>query len=666
MLDLKYYLEKTLDKKEDRDLISKYFNKIKFKNIYDLIYFFKNINEKCSFVREDRIKAKLETVASKMIPKLEAFKLDYTTFLNNEVFPNADYFNILADLNPKHSSANILLECPCCSSQEKKRYKKDNRDAFIIKVGSTQTGVIKCNRSNNCGESTSVVSHIMSRDGLNFKEAVSKLAKSVGIDLNQYEKSLEVHIGEGANTIDCEKEAFQVKIKPRENRNSMGIYDIDFKKANTQKSFIQREVDYSKYDSYYLEKIPAQKLEKLKESYSLERIEKDLLQKRLQIIYSYIKDFTMQEKDREEMVGYFANRGIAKELLSDVGCLKASKITQLVKELKENFDEKDLVDFGILDEKYKAWRYGLVYTSVEDYGKLKKMTSEEIISYFEKKNVPKDYLLKSPYIKTKAITKLIDVLKEDFKEKFLFENGIIKEKFTQNDSAVFFMHNIYNDSPTNLEFKFYGNLVKYSKRKAVSMANSQIVDSNYYGDSNNINFIKKEENKIVWWTEGAVDSKTLENFKINSNALIGVQKHFDRNLGYYSNKINVIAFDEDNAGHKEELKFAKKLKLAGVEHVFISKWDSSCGKDLNDLLINKNFDEINIFPTKLQKNEEDEDEVVLITEDIQKIPQEIIDYGYKKANLESIENTPKKKEEEPNSFIANQEEENYNITSMNN
>jgi hypothetical protein len=534
MLDIKYYIKSALPKQEDQDAILKFFGKIKFNSLLDSISFFKNIDKKVGFISNKKEKEKILGLAPSVVQGLEAQRISPLDFLNAQVFPQIDMMEAIADLRPKKSGNSIICECASCRDAKKKHPTKDNRDAFVVSSGGMQTGTIKCSRG-SCGETTSILRHIMDRDNTNFRETVINLAKSVGIDYESYERNSELHIEDNGsfkkNNIEIERKALKVELEKRHYRNEFGLMDIEFKKADLSKDFRFNLTTSSLLGRYG----------ELDKKY------------RVQMIYDYIKMFTTRERDRGEMVEYFAGRGLSEEATRDVGVLKASKVNKLVSELKDIFGEKDLIEFGVISEKFKSWRYMLL-------------------------------------------------TKDD--------------KYTMCDSAVFFMHDIYSNIPTNIEFKFYGDKVEGSPRKAVSMAQSDIVPSNYYGSGNNIDFIKNENSKTLWWTEAVIDAKTVEQLGMKANSLIGVQKHFNENIGYYKDKISIIAFDEDVAGIKNSEIFAKKLRLAGAKHIFFASWDTQYGKDLNDLLQSRNLDKIQISFAVFSKGENGE---ITISSDIGKL-----------------------------------------------
>ncbi len=261
---------------------------------------------------------------------------------------------------------------------------------------------------------------------------------------------------------------------------------------------------------------------------------------KIKLIYSYIKNFTMKEQDRKEMNIYLGKRGISQESSKDFGLLKANKINDLVNELKEIFGKDDLIKFNILNEK-GYWKYTLL---------------------------TKD------------------------------------EEYIYNDSIVIFMHNIYSDSPTNIEFKFFGDKTIGSKRKAISMSNSEELYSNYYSNItiDNIKSADKKD-KFIWWNEGALDVKCINSMGALSNGFIGAGKHFDKNLGFFKDKVHIICLDEDKAGIKSTEKLAKKLKMIGSKYIYVANWEEKYGNDINDLLNSKNLDKIKLTLMNFTLNE---------------------------------------------------------------
>ena len=588
MLDVKYYIRQSFQDKAEIDLFSKYFSKIKFNSLYSAKNYFSHAKEKMEFISSSEDREKTIRLSSKIVSTLEAQSIDYYDILDSQVFPQVNYVEVLADLNPSQRQSSLSLECPCCKDDKKKKPSKDNRDAYLVKVGGQQTGIIKCSRASNCGESTSVIKHIMNRDGVNFKEAVINISKTVGVDIEAIERASQVHIEDGGSLknrdVVCEKIAMEVQANSTHmSKNKYGLFDIDFNKADMSKKF-KSNIDVKNiYAKYY----------ELSDN------------NRLLMIYNHIKKFAFKDKDRASLEQYFSKRGIESKHIEDVGLLKANKINELLYELKHLFGEADLVKFGVINEKNKSWRYML-----------------------------------------------------------LNKEG----KYQYCDSAVFFMHDIYSDFPTNMEYKFFGKATEGAERKAVSMSQSHIVPSNYFGSSNNIESIKDDKKKVLWWTEAIVDAKSLEQMGYTANSLTGVQKHYNENIGYFKDKTSIIAFDGDNAGYKNADIFAKKLKMSGAENVFIATWDRDYGKDINELLISKNLDKIHLSYAIFTQVSDEEMAVSYDILNVQSLTENMINLGYKE--LEKRENMEIQEDDEivvesatPNvrEFMNIVEEEDENI-----
>lgn len=292
---------------------------------------------------------------------------------------------------------------------------------------------------------------------------------------------------------------------------------------------------------------------------------------KIKLIYNYIKVFTMKEQDRKDMHTYLGKRGITIESAKDFGLLKANKINDLVNELKEIFGKDDLIRFNVLNEK-GYWKYTLL-------------------------------------------------TKDD--------------EYIYNDSIVTFFHSIYSDNPTNIEFKFFGEKAIGSKRKAISMSNSEILDSNYYSNIT-IDNIKSsdKQNNVIWWNEGSLDVKCMNSMGFLSNGLIGAGKHFDKNLGLYKDKIHIICLDEDNAGIKFTSVLARKLRMIGVKQIYCASWNEEFGNDINDLLNSKNLDKIKVSKIEFTLNEDiNEYEITYDIEEIKPIPTYIIEKAYKELEV---------------------------------
>ncbi len=118
----------------------------------------------------------------------------------------------------------------------------------------------------------------------------------------------------------------------------------------------------------------------------------------------------------------------------------------------------------------------------------------------------------------------------------------------------------------------------------------------------NHDILKGEE--PIWITEGSVDGLSLGATRAFA-AIPGVNGISDEMLGLFQGKEVIIAFDQDRAGQDAALGYIDphgiahqgikdRLYKAGVSKVYIAKWDSEKGKDLNDLLLNRSFKNIKI------------------------------------------------------------------------
>ena len=102
-----------------------------------------------------------------------------------EIKPLIDYSKELADLEPvKKGEGRYLLICPNCRQKE----------AFLY----GNTGIIECNRKNNCGYKSDFLSyrnHGFYPRGEDFVKAVKELGETYGIviDNDQAEKYIKIH-----------------------------------------------------------------------------------------------------------------------------------------------------------------------------------------------------------------------------------------------------------------------------------------------------------------------------------------------------------------------------------------------------------------------------------------------------------------------------------------
>ncbi|KAB7891272.1 hypothetical protein [Poseidonibacter ostreae] len=547
MIDLTYYVNQTIGNKEESKILLEKYSHYRFHSLYGMKQFFQELdgNHKSLENNTDKIKESVVTLSNALATNLDFLLTKPSEFLSDEVYPKLNYGSVLYDLNPSEQSGNVMVDCPCCVDTAKTTDK-----AYVVMVGNQNTDTIQCNRLKTCGEKTSVVKHVGDREGINFIDTVKYLANSVGIDYDAYVRGKEMHKEDNGNFKDtnynCDINEIKENAKKKKAVNKFGISPIDFKEANKTKSF-KGNINVMKVIGKY---------NTVSE------------QSKVQMIYSYIKNFAMKEKDRGKLLDYLSNRGINNDKSSDVGYLKANKINELVQELKEVFNVNDLVKYKILNEKSKTWNYKL-------------LTADE--------------------------------------------------KWEYCDSALFFMHDVYNDIPTNIEFKFFGDRTQGSPRKAVSMSNSAIVDSNYYGSANNIDFIKDDKQAQCWWNEGAIDAKAVEYLGFKSNGLIGAGKHFNANLGHFKDKVHIIALDEDMAGAKNSVILAKKLKMAGAQNIFFASWNEEYGNDLNDLLNSKNLDKIKLTFCKFNLSENEDYTISSDITKIQHLPSDLLNQAYEIA-----------------------------------
>lgn len=89
--------------------------------------------------------------------------------LENEIYPNLDRVEALADLGPQDKGDYFLLTCPDCRK----------REAFIYKAGE----YITCNRRNKCGFSQSLWDYIQGSRHLTNQETLKELARLANFTL---------------------------------------------------------------------------------------------------------------------------------------------------------------------------------------------------------------------------------------------------------------------------------------------------------------------------------------------------------------------------------------------------------------------------------------------------------------------------------------------------
>jgi Toprim-like len=490
MIDLKYYLKTSLSN-DDFVLFDKYFSKYNFKTVHSASMYFKNLKETdISWLSSSSIKDKILSTSSAVGDRLHEQTPNLSELLKTEIMQRVNIDTLLSDLQPKIRHNNTTLMCPCC----------DKKEAFIGGAGKGST--IICNRQNECGETTTILSHIMDREGLNFFKGIEFIADNAGIELSALVATKEIQKGSGEE-IDYNKERVEVNVEPIIHQYKPE--PIEFDTLDTTKQY--EEISVTKYIPQFKDMNDTQKY---------------------QIVLAYIRDYSMANRDDEKVEEFFKGRGLAlPNFSSDVGFISASNIPKLVKNLKDTFGEKDLCDLTILSEK-GYWKHG-------------------------------------------AVNKETD-------------------KFKYCDALLFSMHKPYSDIPTNLEFRFIGEGAVGVKNKTSAIENSSLIAPNFYGDKYKVDALGS---KNTWWfCEGAIDAKTISSVGYNASSLIGVHKHFANCLGYFKDKVAIIAFDQDNAGMTNVQKFAEKLYMAGAKQIIVATWDMDLGKDSNDLLMSNNLDKI--------------------------------------------------------------------------
>ena len=214
--------------------------------------------------------------------------------------------------------------------------------------------------------------------------------------------------------------------------------------------------------------------------------------------------------------------------------------------IEENY-KKYIKDFDKLSDEY---RYKTILSFIKDFS-FRYRDEEKIEEYFINRGITSPFVYEDVgFIPKSRINQLVSELKRVFDEKELIRLNVLSskgywkhgtidkdsEKFYYSDAMVFSMHDIYSSIPTNLEFRYLSNNIK---RKTTSMENSLAVTPNYYGKKYRVDNIKNED--IWWFCEGIMDAKSLEQLGYNVIGLIGVNKQIPQNLGFFKDKIVVIA-----------------------------------------------------------------------------------------------------------------------------
>jgi len=391
-IDIEYYFKTTLDS-ENLELFSRYFSKNNFKNLYTASSFFKNLKaEDVAWISNKTLASKILTNAKTVGDKLETQFPKILDIYKEDILPRVKIETLLYDLEPKIGHSNTILKCPCC----------DKKEAFIGNKGKGST--IVCNRQNKCGETTTILSHIMDREGLSFYKAVEFISDNAGINLQALISSKEVQKNKD-NSVNYIKKRVEVSRVP--NVREYIPEDIKFKTLDSSKKY--QTIQSSNYIHQFKEMNNTQKY---------------------QLVLGYIRDFAMANKDEKKIYDFFCGRGLTLQHFSkDVGYISKDKVPVLVKNLKDIFNENELVKLEILSEK-GYWKHGAVNKDTN--------------------------------------------------------------KFSYCDALLFSMHNPYSNIPTNLEFRFIGDGAKNIKNKTSAIENSNLSTPNYYGDSYTIDSLNSK------------------------------------------------------------------------------------------------------------------------------------------------------------------------------
>ena len=570
MLDMNYYTKQCLNQSEAETFL-KFFKKTKFFTVKSLMYKLKHPEELTSWITSPKTKEDIIKLCSIFATNLDSIAPKYKDikeYLMSQLDDTASTFPEFEWKKSNHGGT-----CPNCGSKE------------LFTTNKNQNGGIKCNRENNCGYRSDVLQWLIDNNGLTPGAALEELAERVGVDLKEYQKSLEVHIDDGNNP-----SASNITKKPK------------IVKHNT--NTIANEIAYENINT----NINTYNLRELKANYqNLDDAKKFSLI--CTAIYMLSKKTNQTKK-----ATYYKSRSISGietpllkekvlQISKELGFLDKEDMPKLVDYLSKTFPLEDLIGFGVINDGTHKAPFSFKHYCEEGFIVIPNFDIySNLVDGLKLRNIKlakwQDKSMKEPELSYKRISNpypyglRLDSIKN--KDTFRFFEGQVDlfslpAKEGCCDIAIPGVNGI-NESQLgllkgcNVELWFdQDDAGQKSANGAllIRLTNSKI-DITDMASKSFVEELKRTNDKSVN-IEVVENIATIKDLIFPKNE-IGLERF--RLFETIISRRNIQFVKRQTKGLKD------KLIEAGVANVTVVQWDTTLGSDVNEVLQNKNIEKL--------------------------------------------------------------------------
>lgn len=569
MLDMNYYTKQCLSA-EEAEYFMKYYKTNKFYTLKSLLYKLKHSDEMTSWIKSTKAKEDLLKIFATFSANLEALQPSFKDIKEKLLSQLSDTAAVFPEFEWK--KANYGGVCPECGEKE----------LFATNKGAN--GGIKCNRENNCAYSSDVFTWLINHNGLTVGAALKELADRVGIDLDEYQKSLEVHIDGTGSAKTYIKAAKTVEHKTQHVAKDVAYEKI---KSNEVKQYNLKELmtNYQNLDDSIKFSLVCT---------AIHMISKKTNQTKKALYYKSRSISGIQTPALKEKVI---------QITKDLGFLDKTDMPKLVDYLSKAFPLEDLISFGVINDGTHKVPYSFKHFSEEGF---------VVIPNFDiYSNLVNGLKLRN--------TKLADWQDKSMKEPEL-SYGRIANPYPYGLRLSALLNN------ETIRF-FEGQVDLFSLPSKEGYCDIAIPGVNGIAESQFGLF--KDKNIELWFDQDDAGQKSangtlvirLENSKINVSDMAG--KSFIDELNRTRDKAVKIDIVEDSAIIKDfifpkneeglqrfrlfetiisrrNIPFSKrqtkglkdKLIQAGAANVVVSQWSKDLGSDVNEVLQNGKIDKL--------------------------------------------------------------------------
>lgn len=569
MLDLQYYLQQCLNEK-DKEFFLKYFKTNSFYSVKGLIYKLSHPEEMTSWITNIKAKNELFRIFEVFSSNLQEMRPKYKDMKEYLLEQLDDTAGTFPEFEWKKDSHGGI--CPNCGEKE------------LFATNKNAKGGIKCNRENKCGYSSDVLSWLVSHKGMSAGGALNELADRVGVDLKEYEKSLEVHImGTGAS-IQVRKEAKRVEHKSQHLAKEIAYESI---KSNQINNFDLKEMQ--------------------KNYKNLDNASKFSLV--CTAIY-YLSKKTNQTKKAL----YYKSRGISGietpalkekviQIVNELGFFSKEDLPKLVDYLTKIYPLEDLVEFGIINDGKHKVPYSFKHYSEEGF---------VVIPNFD------------IYSNLVNGLKLRNIKLADWQDKSMKEPELSYKRIANPYPYGLKLQSLLNNETFRL---FEGQVDMFSLPSKEGNCDIAIPGVNGLDESQLGLF--KDKKVELWFDQDDAGQKSangtlkisLDKKEIDLNDLAGksfieeLQRTKDKSLKIDISEniatVKELVFPKNKSGlerfrlfetiiSRRNISFSKKqtkglkdkLFDAGAAEVVVVQWDTSYGSDVNEVLKNGKIEKI--------------------------------------------------------------------------